>query len=86
MYDATLEATSGNGWLEVQLVLDDDQNNPLASMKQKPGTGRGIKFAGHISPGTYAEGVHTVDIEYKKAGGGGSVKIKDAKITIWRVF
>jgi hypothetical protein len=55
-------------------------------MKQKPGTGRGIKFAGHISPGTYAEGVHTVDIEYKKAGGGGSVKIKDAKITIWRVF
>jgi hypothetical protein len=87
MYDATLEVTSGNAWFEVQLVLDDDQNTPLASLKQKPGgSDRQIKFSGHIEPTVYGEGAHTIDIEYKRAGGSGSVKIKDAKVTIWRVF
>jgi hypothetical protein len=87
MYDATLETTSGNAWFEAQLILDGDQNTPLASMKQRPGgANRQLKFSGHIDPRAYGQGAHTVDIEYKKAGGGGSVKIKDAKITVWRVF
>jgi hypothetical protein len=87
LYDAVLETTSGNAWFEAHLILDGDQNNPLATMKQKPGgADRQLKFTGHIDPRVYGEGAHTIDIEYKKAGGGGSVKIKDAKVTIWRVF
>jgi hypothetical protein len=87
LYDAVLETTAVNTEFEVSLILDGDSAQPLATMVQRPGgASRQVKFSGHIDPAVYGEGAHTADIEYKKTSGGGSVKIKGAKVTIWRVL
>lgn len=85
MYDATYETTAGGCSVELQLILDG--STVLANIIDKPGgTGRQHKFAGHIEGAAYGAGAHTLAIEYKKIGGGGSVKISNAKITTWRAM
>lgn len=84
-YDATYETTAGGCRMEIQLILDG--SNVLATLEDKPGgTGRQRKFTGHIEGAAYGAGAHTLKIEYKKTGGGGSVKVSDAKITTWRAL
>jgi len=84
-YDAIIETSSSNCYAEVQLILDG--STVLTSVTRNPGgPSEQMKFSGHITPTAFGAGPHTVDVEYKKASGGGSVKIKEAKVTIWRVF
>jgi hypothetical protein len=85
MYDATYETTSGGCRVELQLILDGSQ--VLASVVDKPGgTGRQHKCTGFIKGAAYGAGAHTLRLEYKKLGGGGSIKISDAKISTKRVL
>jgi len=85
LYDAILETTSGNGQMRAELVLDG--SDVLATLASKPGgSGRQVKFSGHIEAAAYGVGAHTLAIQYKKIGGKGSVKVSSAKITSWRTI
>ena len=84
-YDATYETTAGGCRIEIQLILDGA--TVLATIVDRPGgSGRQHKFTGHVEGAAYGAGAHTLALAYKKLGGGGSIKISDAKITTWRAL
>lgn len=84
LYDATYETTSGGCKCEIQLVLNGSE--VLAEVVDKPGgKDKPKKFSGFIEPRVYADGAHTIDINYRKTGGSGSVNVRSAKVTVWRV-
>jgi hypothetical protein len=85
LYDVTYETTSVGCRVRIELVLDGGQ--VLAWIEDKPGgSGSQRKFSGHIEGAAYGAGAHTLSLQYKRLGGGGSIKLRDAKITTRRAL
>ena len=82
LYSAVIEGSLAATYVGVQLEQDD--TTVLAESEVAPGPASALVFAGHVvrSP---LSGIHTFDIDWKKASGGGQAYISGARLTLWRI-
>jgi hypothetical protein len=83
LMQATVAGTKASTKVGVKGELDD--TTEIGSIIAKPGyTDGDLQFFAHAVLTSFS-GVHTFDIDWKLAGGGGTAKIRGARITLWRV-
>lgn len=84
---ATLSGTQNGTVIGAETVLDAGTGGEeiLNSYIGRPGSNQGeLQFFSHAVR-VLTAGIHTVDINFYKASGGGSAQIEQARITLWRV-
>ena len=83
-YTAQLTTTASNGDFEVR--VQHDNLTTVATMLGKPsGIGYYVTFAGSYKF-TAALGLGTFDMDYRRPGGSGSATIKEARMSLYRIF
>lgn len=83
----TLSGTQNGTVIGAETVLDAGTGGEeiLNTYQGRPGSNQGqLPFFSHAVR-VLAAGVHTIDINFYRASGGGSAEIEQARITLWRV-
>lgn len=79
----TIRGSLSSTILGVQAQLDDTET--FGEISAAPGVKDGdFQFFAHIIKESWS-GVHQVDLDYKRSAGGGEAKIRDCRITLWKV-
>ncbi len=79
----TIRGSLSSTVLGVQSQIDDTET--FGNISAAPGVKDGdFQFFAHIIKESWS-GVHQVDLDYKRSSGGGEAKIRDCRITLWKV-
>jgi hypothetical protein len=80
---ATISGSLSSTGVAVMSQLND--TTTFGELSVTPGVALSeVQFVAHMIAESIS-GSQTIDIDYRKSAGGGSVSIKDAKIVIWKV-
>lgn len=82
LYSAVIEGSLSSTFVGVQLEQDD--TTVLAEAEVSPGPSSSLVFSGHVVRSSFS-GVHTFDIDWRRASGGGQAYISGARLTLWRI-
>lgn len=82
LWNATIEGSLASTQVEAQLELDD--LTVIADMRIAPGPASSVIFSGHAVLSAFS-GVHTFDMDWRRASGGGNAAIEQTRITLWRI-
>ena len=82
LYAATIEGSLASTYVGAQLEQDD--TTVLSEAEVAPGPASALVTSGHVVLSAFS-GVHTFDIEWRRASGGGSARIRGARLTLWRI-
>lgn len=80
---AIVSGTKSNTYLEVQIEEDDTTARAVTQFRNSRADAQ-YTYMSHEVLAAYS-GSHTFDLDYRKAGGGGSAGIEEAQITLWRI-
>lgn len=82
LYAAVIEGSLASTYVGVQLEQDD--TTVLAEAEVAPGPSSSLVFSGHVVRASFS-GIHTFDIDWQRASGGGQAYISGARLTLWRI-
>jgi len=83
LWSSIIEGSLASTFVDSQLQQDD--TTVLADISVAPGPSSSVVFSGHYVLPAFS-GIHTFDIEWRRASGGGQAYIEQARITLWRII
>lgn len=83
LWSSIIEGSLASTYVEAQLQQDDASQ--LAVISVAPGPASSVMFSGHYVLPAFS-GIHTFDLEWRRAAGGGNAYIEQARLTLWRII